>query len=246
MVALLVVGCGYTDFDDIEEGSEPERWEVNSSIKDAIVPTDIPVAGDVIAEGVVVSSDSSGNFYKEILLADVSGYPGAVIRFTFNFYDLYTMYPVGSLMAFNLCGMVVSRCDGVLTAGYKVENDSVPAPIPSLGVAHKVLNVQQTDKVAIPCRKIKIDELDKSLVGSVVEIENCYFTSQLGSMKGEREIAQTVSENTAVISTSRYCSFADSPVLEGFFALRAIVAFESQKLCLKLNNYSDMTTKNNK
>ncbi len=245
IVTLLVVGCGYTDFDDIEDSYTSEVWKTNSSLRGGISPTTEPIAYDLIAEGVVATSDSSGNFYKEIIIVDSLGYEGAAIRFTFNFYDVYSLYPCGAVVAFNLKGLVVWYEDGVLTAGYKVEGDTIPSALPTVSVAKSVLNVQRRE-AEVFYRPISIDSLTVSMVGTAVELQGCYFTSSLGSMSGEREIAQVGATSTIDISTSSYAAFADEPVIEGLFSLRGIVTLSSQTLSIKLNNYSDMETENAK
>src|ERR1044071_3449522 len=49
------------------------------------------LANDDILEGVVVANDSSGNFYKQIIIEDTS----AGIAINIDDYNLYTSYPEG-------------------------------------------------------------------------------------------------------------------------------------------------------
>ena len=66
-----------------------------------------------IIEGVVVADDSSGNFYKEIVIQDSTS--GIVVLL--DGYDLYTTYPIGAQIFIKAKGLYLGDYDGQIELG---------------------------------------------------------------------------------------------------------------------------------
>ncbi len=245
---VLFCSCSYNDFDD--SGATPhddsEPWIATHTI-DELQPSLMPIADGVIVEGVVQSSDSAGNFYKEIIIAQSDTTAPSSLRLTFNFYELFSLYAVGQPLAIDLSGLVVGSQDGMLCAGYK-SNDAwqtIPEPIPTPYIASEIIH-KQGKRVDIDPIELTIEELRPSLVGRRVVLRDAYFTNQYGTYSGERELSQMNSPQTIYLYTSPYSIFAGDATPLGILQIEAIVAIYDDKIQLKINSPEDITTTSTK
>src|SRR5205085_5879725 len=71
------------------------------------------LANDDIIEGVVVANDSSGNFYKQIIIEDTSG----GIAINIDDYNLYTSYPEGRQVFVKLKGLILYDASKLIELG---------------------------------------------------------------------------------------------------------------------------------
>ena len=79
-----------------------------------------------IISGYVVSSDASGNFYKELYIQDDPTNPTAAIRLALDQTDLHTTYEIGRQVLVKLNGLYIGLGDGdVITIGAK-DDDEIP------------------------------------------------------------------------------------------------------------------------
>lgn len=229
LCAVILCACNYNKFEDIDSsGTLP--WTPNSSLQ-SVTEFYSPMVSDFIVEGTVVSSDSSSNFFREVIITDQR----AALRLTFNFYDIYSIYHLGDVVAVNLKGLVVGREDGILTAGFATEDTTRVGEIPTLGIAQKIINYQGVNKRVEP-KKVKIDEITEKLLGNVVTLENCYFSSNLGTFGGEQKILQENCDSTIMLHTSPFCTFASEPIPSGIGSIEAIVIKNGERLALKIND----------
>lgn len=247
-VLLLFYGCAFNDFEDVEL-TWGEPWKVNSEIRSGLSVTNKPLVDDIIVEGVVVTSDEAGNFYKEIILDDMNSDESGVLRLRFGYYDISSIYPRGEVFAVNLRGMVLWRDNGILTAGFPIKGAHSGGRIPTPSIARKVIH-PQGKSCEIQYSQTAISEIiEKGVeesVGSLITLKNCYFTEQFGTYSGLRVIAQEGDENTISLYTSPYAMFSVKPVASGLFDISAIVTENQGKLQLKINDLGDLNESNKK
>ncbi len=237
--ALLLCSCNYNSFEDIKGEAIGEPWVVNSLISH-LRPSLAPIEGSTIVSGVVVSSDSAGNFYKEIILHDPSSGEQPSLRLSVGLYDIYSLMSIGDIIAVELQGLslVVSE-DGILSAGYLDSNSQGISPIPTLPILNQITNNQGVS-VPLEWRDSALGELQGVAAGSLVRVYDLYFFEQSGIYSGERELRQLNSGHSATLNTSSFALFANDPVIEGLFDIEAIVIESGGEKQLKINSLQDI------
>ena len=91
--------------------------EINSGQKNLVsikYAKDLMVSGeateinsDIVIKGYVVSSDATGNFYKEFYIQDDPSEPTAAIRLLIDTTDSYNMFNIGREIYVNLNGLYI-------------------------------------------------------------------------------------------------------------------------------------------
>jgi hypothetical protein len=82
---------------------------------------------DAIIEGVVIANDSSGNFYKQIILQDSTG----GIAVNIDDYNLYSSFPVGRKVYMKLNSLFINDDGGLMYIGTSPDAGGKLAGIPS-------------------------------------------------------------------------------------------------------------------
>src|SRR4051812_5782056 len=85
------------------------------------------ITTDVIIAGVVIANDSSGNFYKQIVLQDSTG----GIAVNIDDYNLYTSFPIGRKVYVKLNGLYMNDDGGLVYIGTSPDAGGKLAGIPS-------------------------------------------------------------------------------------------------------------------
>src|SRR3954471_19784671 len=82
---------------------------------------------DAIIEGVVIANDSSGNFYKQIILQDSTG--GVAVNLDDN--NLYSSFPIGRKVYVKLNGLYMNDDGGLIYIGTSPDAGGKLSGIPS-------------------------------------------------------------------------------------------------------------------
>lgn len=201
LLLLLLIGCGYNRFDGLPV-SEIQAWEPTSSIGALVEGR---VTQTIVVQGVVTTSDSTSNFYKELLVEH-----GAVLRLSVGMYDLCALYPRGTTLAIRIeAGSSMERAeDGVLTL-------TLPAHFNSL---NQTLH-RQPYRLEWSIPTATLDQLNNRSSGTTVRIVGVRF-AKMGVFSGEATIEQ--GRNSAKLTTSPYALFATQKLPAGPFDLVAV------------------------
>ncbi|KUO67650.1 MAG: hypothetical protein APF83_05450 [Lutibacter sp. BRH_c52] len=166
------------------------------------------IEADIIVEGYVVSSDKSGNIYKSISIQDKPENPTAAIKVSINQTNIYTKYNVGRKIYVKLKGLAVGYSFGSVQIG--VATGDGLAGI--LGSELDKYIVRSCEVAEIIPKKVAIEDLNKSMLEMLIEIENVQFKSgDLGKAYGNADNTETV--NRALQSTDNSCNFMDEVIL---------------------------------
>lgn len=166
------------------------------------------IEADIIVEGYVVSSDKSGNIYKSISIQDKPENPTAAIKISINQTNIYTKYNVGRKIYVKLKGLAVGYSFGSVQIG--VATGDGLAGI--LGSELDKYIVRSCEVAEIIPKKVAIEDLNKSMLEMLIEIENVQFKSgDLGKAYGNADNTETV--NRALQSTDNSCNFLDEVIL---------------------------------
>ncbi len=85
------------------------------------------ISTDDIISGVVIANDSSGNFYKQIVIQDSTG----GIAINIDDYNLYASFPIGRRVYVKMKGLYISENSGLLYIGGTPDNGGTVSGIAS-------------------------------------------------------------------------------------------------------------------
>ena len=84
----------------------------------------IEIMSNIVVKGYVISSDKSGNFYKEFYMQDAPENPNSGIRVSLNLSNSYNKFNIGREIYIRLKGLYIGETnsgDGIITIGGKVK-----------------------------------------------------------------------------------------------------------------------------
>ena len=211
------------------------------------------IDGKLTISGTVVSSDESGNFYKEIYIQDHPTNPTEGIKVMIDRRELHNKYNIGREVYLNISGLFVgevNRGDGVIAIGGGEDNDELVAMSEQQSI-ERVLRTKITSEIGE--KTITLTELTEMHIGLFVTLKSVHFLSEehgqpLVAAKDwydtQREITQCV-ENTKtsfLLETSRFADFSEMPIPNGAARIRGIITktYNGSELVLALNAYEDI------
>lgn len=234
LIALLGIfvfpACVDLEF-DAPPPAPPCEWEVTNTIaelKARYTGSDWLINEPIIIEGVVVADDSSGNFYRALIIQDAT----AGIELRFSGTDLYNDYAMGRKVYVNCEGLLLSNYNGVLQLGEiqeaLIENHICRGP---------------KNQVVEP-KVVTIADLNESLIHTLIRIEDIQFDDgSAGVTYADAVNLQTLNltlaecsgENTILLRTSGYSDIATAVTPTGSGSVTAIYSvFQSdQQLFLR-------------
>ena len=190
------------------------------------------IANDVIIGGVVIANDSSGNFYKQIIIQDSTG----GIAVNIDDYNLYTSFPVGRKIWVKLKGLYIADNAGLPYIGASPDNGGAVSGIPAKLLDGFVVKGETNLNIAptvVTINDVKINP-DK-YVYTLVQFNNVEakerdtsktYAYATPTVKASASITVKGcnSTDTLVIRTSGYAYFASAAVPNGNGTLTAIYA----------------------
>lgn len=164
-------------------------------------------------EGFVISSDASGNFYKELFIQDKEINPTRGLRLMLDQTALHTHFQPGMKIYVKLNGLGAGVEQGVLSLGSFEADGVAPLPKPLIGN-----HVQRSDKVLeIVPLKLDISDLNQATRGLLVQLDAVQFASSelektfsaeaLDTFDGERWIVACENYHSVILSSSSFSKF---------------------------------------
>ena len=186
-LALVIsfLGCQQKDLFEIQEGFENIELKLsdiengNKSLisikqaKDYFVSGSVNIfSSDLVIKGYVVSSDASGNFYKELFLQDSSTNPTSSIHLMIDQVDSYNMFNFGREVYIDLKGLFIGESrsgNGVISVGGQIaeDGDEVDA-IRELDVHEHFFRSPNTEEI-IPL-PVNFSSINSSHIGIYVSV----------------------------------------------------------------------------
>lgn len=179
--------------------------------------------------GYVTTSDRESNFHKTLIIQDSTG----AVEIMAGIYGLHNIYPLGNYLSVELQGCAIGRHYGVLQVGLPAkEYSGYPTDYFSSRILlDRHIACHSTTSVIEP-RELTISQIDKSLCGLLVRINNLELSSLLypdmweinteGSWRGYN-IFSTADGEEIVVYTSDYATYADHAVPFGAVSLTGIL-----------------------
>lgn len=219
-----LVGCRYDLFKELELATN-EPWTVNRSLAQLSLGQ---VRDEIIVSGVVTTSDSTGNFYKEMFITDPA--TGEVMALNTANYNLYALYKRGMVVAIRLAGLEVMTSNQMLAV-------AIPSSMADLNGRIRF----QNQYAQISPTKINVDQIDSVNVGTYVELRGVYLQDvEAVTFSGLHTFAQLGRSSTFALYTSPYATFADARLPRGIVNMRAIVVLNDNRRQVKLIDTEDI------
>ncbi len=169
--------------------SDLKKWfaedNINSEPKE--------VTEDWIIEGVVTSSDQTGNIYKQVFIQDATG--GICISIDMN--NTYAIYPKGRKVYVKLQGLTLGTYGGLVQIGYEIDEQYSPAGVFRLPVTLTDKHIFYGNLEGLPA-PIEVDDfgqLTDSLQSMLIVLKNVEIP--------DAELGQTYADATAQLTKNR-------------------------------------------
>lgn len=248
-VVLFFSSCIKDDFDAPPADGEDPDITANTTIaqlKQRFVSAPVQITDSLVIQGVVISSDKAGNFYKTLVIQDATA--GISIRIDQT--DLYADYPPGRRVFVKCKGLWLGDYGNLVQLGGALDNSDPQnpgvLPIPSGLTANYLLK----GKYNIPVAPIAltIDQLDNLYQNMLIRITNVEFASaELGKTYADavnkssaNRILLDCNYNQTILRNSGFASFAGDTLPEGNGAITAVFSVYLSDFQLLINDVTDV------
>lgn len=188
------------------------------------------LTADDIIEGVVIANDSSGNFYKQIVIQDATG----GIAISIDDYNLYTSFPIGRKVYLKLKGLFMSEDAGLLYIGTSPDTGGSLTGIPSRLKDSYLIKGELN--VPVTPADVTIDELksnNEKYMYTLVRLNNFEVKATDTSKTWANAVNKTDANitvkscegDTMIVRSSGFAYFAGIKVPTGNGALTAVYAY---------------------
>ena len=262
LVLLLSASCVPGDDFEVPEALESEELILNTNTDlDAILGAyfqsseDVDVVTfeeDFILEAYVVSSDESGNFFKELILQDAPENPRAGVAVQLNMASYHETFDFGRKVYVNLKGLSLGELNGVTALG--IGNGKLIEQIPLSRIQEHIIRTRDT--VQIVPLSITVLGFNDRTENLFVRIDNVQFSGfyvggetpftfaseDNDEFDGEREIVSCNGDFPFILSTSTFADFKSLRLPTGSGSLEGILTrdFYDEFYTIYLNSTQDI------
>ncbi|MDD7915154.1 DUF5689 domain-containing protein [Polaribacter sp. MSW5] len=139
----------------------------------------LKIVSNIVVKGYVVSSDKTGNFFREFYMQDAPENPTSGIKVALNLNNIYNKYNFGREVYIKLKDLYLGETnsgDGVTTIAGKIKlTDAREVESITLNQEEDHLFRSLTTEEIIP-KNITLGGLDNaSIIGTFISIENAFF-----------------------------------------------------------------------
>ena len=220
----------------------------------------VEIFSDIVVKGYVVSSDKTGNFYKEFYIQDAPKNPNAGIKVSINLNKSYNKFNLGREIYIRLKGLYVGEInsgDGIITIGGKIKaTENTEIDYISVNQLSKHI-FRTTITEEITPKKIDFASLNEANIGTFIRLENVFFEAKLTGkpyvdpsedFDTQRKIQTCLGlgYDDLLLETSSFSSFAHQTLPEKAGTICAIVSkdYGGNFIVLNLNDISDVEMNN--
>lgn len=188
------------------------------------------ITAPVVIEAVMVSDDREGNLYKSCYIADETG--GIELKLAMG--NLSALYPQGTRVYLNAQGMTLGKYGDQINLGYRSTDPKYEtAYYPEKLVTSALI---PAGKVALKPKKVTISSLNKSLAGTLVELDEVQFISSEEGLtyaspadkRTQPNVNRTLEDKQGkklIVRTSSYAKFAGKTLPTGSGSITAILTY---------------------
>lgn len=204
---------------------------------------------NIIIEGVVTSSDETGNIYKSLMITDGT----AALTISIDEYDLYTTYALGQKVVIDLTDMYIGKYSGLVQLGTPEETDKYGTQISRMTIEEFKAHAQQ-DGMPMPNQVEAIDFDLGSLSSDAAFLRQ--WQSQLIKLSGvtfedggtatfaekQQSVSRTLTDENGksiIVYNSGYADFYDQILPSGKGDVVGILSYFSNNWQLLLRSADD-------
>jgi hypothetical protein len=239
-LAFVLNSCVKGEFDEPPVNIPKVDFDATMTIADLLVnyPGNPMLINDtVIISGIVTANDESGNLYKKFVIQDET----AGIEVDVDQSALYTDFRVGQKVFIKCIGMYIGKYNNLPQLGYIYGTQIGRLPA-ALMKDHFFLD-SLPGKAPEP-RLITFDDMDQTLVNTLVKFENVTFSNagdNWAPTDGYGEISvEGQDPNNFIIRTSNYANFASRTVPSGTGTVQGILSVFGTTYQLTLRDTADI------
>lgn len=251
-VLILVLGfssCVKDDFDAPPADGEDPDITANTTIsqlKQLFSGSPVEITDSLVIQGVVISSDKAGNFYKTLVIQDAT----AGISIRLDQADLYADYPIGRRIFVKCKNLWLGDYGNLVQLGGALDNSDPQnpgvLPIPSAIIGTYLLKGKYN--IAVTPITLTIDQLDNLYQNMLIRLNNTEFaTAELGKtyadavdQSSENRNVTDCNGNSVILRNSGFAQFAGDTLPEGNGTLTAIFTVFGNTFQLVINDVTDV------
>lgn len=209
--------------------------------------TPILIEGDsLVLAAYVISSDKTGNFYKELILQDAPENPESGIKISTEASDLYTLFEPGRKVYVLLDGLYIGEdLGGTITLGALYQGQ-----IGRMSKEDFEAHVLRSGEVAklIPT-PITLNEVVDAKINTLIKFENMQFSREfMGESYGnidntynvDRPIMSCETGQTISMRNSGYATFKNQLLPEGKGEITAVLGKYNTEFQIMIRNTADV------
>jgi len=216
----------------------------------------IKIKSNIVVVGYVISSDKTGNFYKEFYMQDAPENPKSGIKIALNLTNSYSTFNVGRKIFIRLKGLYIGETnsgDGIITIGGKIKTTDV-TEVEAVTVNQMSNHLFRTGitKEIVP-KIIDFAGINDTNIGTFIRLENVFFEASLTGKSyvdpkedfdTQRKIQTCLGlgYDDLLLETSSFSSFSNITLPEKAGSIQAVVSksFGGDFIVLNLNTTQDV------
>lgn len=198
---------------------------------------------DDVIEGIVVANDSSGNFYKEVIIQDATG--GIDVKL--ELFNIYTSFPIGRQVFIKLKGLYLGDYNNNIQLGGSVDSEGSINEIASDLVDEYLIKGSYNNTVTPLV--LTVSGLNDSYQNTLIQLENFEFQSadlsktyaiSGSSPQSVNFTLKNCSGQSIVLRNSGYADFANLTVPGGNGTITAIYSVFGSTKQLYIRDTNDI------
>ena len=212
----------------------------------------VNIESSIAVKGYVVSSDLTGNFYKEFYIQDEASNPTAGLKVVINQVDSYNQFNIGREVYIRLQNLYIGETnsgDGVIAIGGMADGNEVGQITENMMTNH-LLRSSITETI-IPF-EVNLSQINDSHIGLFVQANNTQFPVAYSGLTfvdptddydSLRDLESCEDSGSIKVETSAYATFQDRLLpTEGKGSISGIVtkSYNGDDRVLALNNINDI------
>ncbi len=251
-LSLLFDSCVKQEFDDPPSNCDDIDIEATFSIHDlkSLFTGDTTRLDDsVIVKGYVTSTDQYGNFYKELVIQDTTDAICIMIDASY----LFTKFPVGQKVFIKCGNLLLGNDDGAIKLGSTYTEYGITnfGRIQGEPVIDEHI-IKTCDNSPVEPREVTINQIDDGLLYKLIKIDSVQFAnSELGTtwadginLESVNHILKDENNNSIIVRTSGYASFARDTIPEGSGSIVGILGKFDSDYQIYIRNTDDVDMNN--
>lgn len=197
-----------------------------------------------IVDGIVVSTDEGGNYYKSLVIQDETG----AIEIQLDQNGIHNYYPIGQRVVLDCRGLIIGDYHNKFQVGWEYETYSV-GRINSMCIGDYLYadGVPSLDSLPEPLTVDQIDFTSYNDVGKLVKLENCQFAEEswgkpfsYNDFTTEHELIVPGVSSPIIVRTSNYAKFRSTPVPSSVGTLYGILSIYNSSYQLMIRTKDDI------